>query len=490
MPALEIENEPETIARLLALCEQAQPLPAATLPAPVPSRPGAEPQPAPPNRLPVRTTSFIGRAANWPNCRNCWPRDQTRLLTLTGAGGCGKTRLALRVGEGMAHAYSHGVWLVELAALTDPRLLVREVASTFDLQENAERPLLAALADFLRPRQALLILDNCEHLVDVAARLAAALLQACPDLRILATSRENLAVPGEIVYPVQPLALPPALLGGRPGRADVEGYDAIRLFVERARAVLRLCPQRPERRPSPHLPAAGRHPPGYRTGRGLAAPAFTGGNRGPAGTQSRSACGRTADPPAPPPNPGRGHCVELPSARWRGAGAAAPSFHLWRRLVPGSRRRNRRGIAAPGPGGCAGAAATTDQQIPGDGGALRRKRTRYRFLEAIREFARQRLAESGEEAALADRHLAWFVALAERAEPRLKSAQQLFWLAALDQEQENFRAALSHSLARGSVEEGLRLVGAGPLLGDASPSGRRRPLGRRTALTQRRGAAS
>ncbi|MBK7204377.1 MAG: hypothetical protein IPH87_28335 [Anaerolineae bacterium] len=86
--------------------------------------------------------------------------------------------------------------------------------------------------------------------------------------------------------------------------------------------------------------------------------------------------------------------------------------------------------------------------------------TRYRFLEAIREFARQRLAESGEEAALADRHLAWFVALAERAEPRLKSAQQLFWLAVLDQEQENIRAALSHSLARGSVEEGLRLVGA------------------------------
>ncbi|MFZ2615902.1 MAG: AAA family ATPase, partial [Anaerolineae bacterium] len=211
VPAVEIENEPETIARLLALCEQAQPLPASSSPAPVPSRPGAEPQPVPPNRLPVQLTSFIGRVEELAELRELLAEGQTRLLTLTGAGGCGKTRLALRVGEGMAHAYSHGVWLVELAALTDPRLLVREVASTFDLQENAERPLLAALTDFLRPRQALLILDNCEHLVDAAAHLAAALLQVCPDLRILATSRENLAVPGEIVYPVQPLALPPAL---------------------------------------------------------------------------------------------------------------------------------------------------------------------------------------------------------------------------------------------------------------------------------------
>ncbi|MBK7204376.1 MAG: XRE family transcriptional regulator [Anaerolineae bacterium] len=120
VPAVEIENEPETIARLLALCEQAQPLPASSSPAPVPSRPGAEPQPVPPNRLPVQLTSFIGRAEELAELRELLADDQTRLLTLTGAGGCGKTRLALRVGEGMAHAYSHGVWLVELAADRPP----------------------------------------------------------------------------------------------------------------------------------------------------------------------------------------------------------------------------------------------------------------------------------------------------------------------------------------------------------------------------------
>lgn len=462
VPAMEIENEPETIARLLALCEQAQPLPAATLPAPVPSRPGAEPQPAPPNRLPVQLTSFIGRAEELAELRELLAEDQTRLLTLTGAGGCGKTRLALRVGEEVFPAYPSGVWLVELAALTDPRLLVREVASTFDLQENAERPLLAALADFLRPRQALLILDNCEHLVDVAAHLAATLLQACPDLRILATSRENLAVPGEIVYPVQPLALPPALLGGRPGRADVEGYDAIRLFVERARAVLRgfaLSDQN-----APAIARICQRLDGIPLGIELAAawlPLLS-----PEEIAARLE--RNLDLPA------GGRRTLLPRHQTLTA-AIAWSYHL----LAGEEQALLRRLSIFGGDWSLEAA----EEIAGDLppltqadvlGLLRRLinkslvtversaegGTRYRFLEAIREFARQRLAESGEEAALADRHLAWFVALAERAEPRLKSAQQLFWLAVLDQEQENIRAALTHSLTQGSVEEGLRLVGA------------------------------
>ncbi|MBI3958841.1 MAG: XRE family transcriptional regulator, partial [Chloroflexi bacterium] len=213
VPALDIQNEPETIARLLALCEQAQPLPADNPPGPVLSQPAPGAQPANRNHLPAQLTSFVGRREEVAELRDLLADRQTRLLTLTGAGGCGKTRLALRVGEEMAHAYSHGVWLVELAPLADPQLLVREVASTFDLRESTDHPLLSALADFLHPRQALLILDNCEHLVDMAAHLAATLLQACPTLQILATSRENLAIPGETNYPIHPLALPPALRG-------------------------------------------------------------------------------------------------------------------------------------------------------------------------------------------------------------------------------------------------------------------------------------
>src|SRR6266568_2759457 len=150
---------------------------------------------AQPNNLPVPRTSFIGRREQIQEVRRLLAR--TRLLTLTGAGGCGKTRLALRAAADVSDAYADGVWLVELAALTDPALVAQAVAQAVGVREVPGRDLTDTLVDHLRERASLLILDNCEHVVDAAAHVADALLRVCPRLRILATSREPLRSTGE-----------------------------------------------------------------------------------------------------------------------------------------------------------------------------------------------------------------------------------------------------------------------------------------------------
>src|SRR5206468_7819565 len=129
-----------------------------------------------------------------------------RLLTLVGTGGVGKTRLALRVAADVAARFPDGVWFVDLAPLADPVLVPRQLVSALGLRESADRPPLETAAEHLRAATALIVLDNCEHLIDACADLAARLLRGCPDLRILATSREVLAVPGEGVWPVPPLS--------------------------------------------------------------------------------------------------------------------------------------------------------------------------------------------------------------------------------------------------------------------------------------------
>ncbi|WP_052407651.1 ATP-binding protein [Allokutzneria albata] len=159
-----------------------------------------------------------------------------RLVTLIGPGGVGKTRLAIRVATGSRQGFQDGAWLVELAALEDPALLVQTVANALGIRDHSARSPMAALTDHLVDKQMLLVLDNCEHLLDACARLAGELLTASAGLRILATSRHVLAVPGEHVLPVLPLAVPSP---DQPlSSADAEQYDAVRLFVERATAVL------------------------------------------------------------------------------------------------------------------------------------------------------------------------------------------------------------------------------------------------------------
>ena len=191
VPALHLQQEPAIVEQLLALCT-ARALPAAVEPlAPAGPRPLASARPLVPSRLPAQLTSFVGRKEEMVEVCDLLRTQEVRLLTLTGAGGCGKTRLALRVGEKLADAYVHGAWLVELASLADPQLLIKTVAAAFELDERADEQLLATLTDFLQPCEALLILDNCEHLVDAAAQLAGALLRACPQLQILSHQPRN-----------------------------------------------------------------------------------------------------------------------------------------------------------------------------------------------------------------------------------------------------------------------------------------------------------
>src|SRR5262249_28862823 len=159
---------------------------------------------------------------------------RSRLVTLTGPGGCGKTRLALEVAGQLVEAYPDGVWLVEFAALAEPTLVPWSVAAALGGVEQPGQPLILPLTQFLHPRHLLLVLDNCEHLVEACAVLATALLRGCPHLRLLATSREGLAVAGERTHLVPSLTTPdPTHL---PPLADLAAYEAVALFLERAQA--------------------------------------------------------------------------------------------------------------------------------------------------------------------------------------------------------------------------------------------------------------
>jgi non-specific serine/threonine protein kinase len=181
----------------------------------------------PRHNLPLQLSSLVGREAELAAVTR--RLATARLLTLTGPGGVGKTRLALAAAEASRHAYAGGVWLVALDALADPALLPYAVAQAVGVREEPQRPLLATLADALSQRCLLLVLDSCEHLLDACAALAAALLRACPGVTVLATSRAPLAVAGEVVWQVPPLALP----DGAPG-LPAAPCAAVRLFVERA----------------------------------------------------------------------------------------------------------------------------------------------------------------------------------------------------------------------------------------------------------------
>src|SRR6516162_10331800 len=158
--------------------------------------------------LPAELTSFVGRRGELAEVRRLLA--DSRLVTLTGIGGVGKTRLALRAAAGLRRAFSDGVWLVQLDQLRDQTLVAQAVAGGLGLQDRAGYSPAAALAEYLSGRQLLLVLDNCEHLVDAAAKLAESLLRAAAGLQVLATSRESLTMTGESVQAVPPLPVPEA----------------------------------------------------------------------------------------------------------------------------------------------------------------------------------------------------------------------------------------------------------------------------------------
>ena len=292
--------------------------------------------------LPRQLTSFVGRDAEVAEVARLL--QEAPLVTLTGPGGVGKTRLALEAAGQTAGAWPDGVWLVELAPLAEPGLVPQAVAAALGVREVAGQPLAATLAERLRRRRLLLLLDNCEHVVDAAAPLAEGLLRACPAVHLLATSREPLGVPGETVFRVAPLAAPP--VGGAVAAAQLRAYPATRLFLERAAlrggAVARR--RRPRRRRGPGLPPAGRAPAGHRAGRRPAGRAGPRGAGRPAGAALPAAGRRQPHGAAPAADAARHAGLEPRPAHRPGAHALRPPGGVRRRV---RRSRRRRRSAAP-----------------------------------------------------------------------------------------------------------------------------------------------
>ena len=383
----------------------------------------------------------------------------TRILTLTGVGGSGKTRLALEVARDLLEAYPDGVWLVELAPLSEAALVPKAVAEALRVPERPAEPLADTLTEVLRGRQLLLILDNCEHLLEATAQLVDVLLDSCPRLRILATSREALGVEGEIRWLVPPLSVPEQ--GRTPSSEELEGYESVRLFVERAKgrdpsfslspknalAVTEIC-RRLEGIPLAIELAATRvgtlsiEQISERLTNSLKL--LTGGSK-----------------------------TQMPKQRTL-RGALDWSYELlseeekkfFARLSVFVGGWTLEAAEAVGAGGGAEEEDILDVLSGLVDKSLvvvrerQESRVRYRKLEPTRQYAREKLEEGDEGEEVRRRHAGFFLDLAEEAEPRLRGPEDTEWLERLEVEHDDLRAALSWALERGEAEVGLRLAGA------------------------------
>jgi predicted ATPase/DNA-binding SARP family transcriptional activator len=419
-----------------------------------------------PHNLPVQLTSLIGRQSELVEVGRLLIGDQSgrsrpkRLVTLVGVGGCGKTRLAIQAASEVLHAYPQGAWLVELAPLSDPLLVPQAALKALDLQAKSERPALEALADFLRPRQLLLVVDNCEHLIEACAQLIERLLRTCPHLNVLATSRERLDVPGEAVFYVPSLSTPEA--DQAMNVEKVSQYEAVQLFVERAAATL----------------------PGF---------VVTDENA----SAIAKVCRRLDGIPL---------AIELAAARLNVltvAGIAARLDDSFRLLTGGSRtalprhqtlraaidwsyallsqkeRIQLRRLAVFEGGWsleaaeaiCAGEEIEACEVLGLLSSLVNKslviaKRTphdevRYTMLETIRQYGREKLLAANEGDWASRQHLDYFLNFAERADRELRGSQSLAWTHRVKLEYDNLRAALEWSLgACQAVKPGVRLANA------------------------------
>jgi predicted ATPase/DNA-binding CsgD family transcriptional regulator len=407
-----------------------------------------------PGNLPAEVTSFVGRRHELTGIRRMLATS--RLVTLTGAGGVGKTRLAQRVGLDMRRAFPDGVWLVELAELRDPDLVAVTVAEALGVREESVSPGAPGLATFLGDQQALLILDNCEHLVAACADLAETLLRACPGLRILVTSRQALRIAGEATLTVHPLSVPGPDEPCSP--AELTRYESASLLVDRATAVL----------------------PGF---------AVTEANCTTVGALCQALEGMPL-------------AIELAVARLRvltleeilerltdryklltaGARNAPARQQTLRALIDWSwdlcsdQERllwSRLSVFSGGLELDAAEEVGADEILPADAildlvASLVEKsvivrtgdgpRARYRMLEVIREYGAARLAGAGEHDQVARRHCAWFARLAAYGDAHWVSPGQAELIMRLRDEQANLRVALEYAVTAGPAETALRFA--------------------------------
>ena len=442
------------------------PGPAGSAPAPGPAPAPEGPAPAARTNLRSPITSFVGRGDDLARITGAFAGS--RLVTLIGPGGAGKTRLAAEAAGRLLDRMPDGVWLAELAPVADPVDLPQAVLSLFGAREQRllAAPGTAAVAPLDRlveavgNRRLLLVADNCEHLVEAAAKLVDHLLARCPGLSVLATSREPLGIAGEVLHPVGPLAVPDADVAP----AQALSYPAVRLLADRGAAarpgftvdeatvgpVLRICRALDGMPLAIELAAARLH---------ALAPTQIAARLDDRfrllADGRRTAAGR--------------HQTLRAVIDWSWELLGPAEQVLLRRLSVfgggATLEAAERVCAGPGPAGPAAdevlyllaglVAKSLLVAADGDGDGVR-----YRMLETVRAYGAERLAEAGEDQALARAHAAWFLELAEAAEPELRRRDQLRWLDRLAAERDNLHAALRWATDSGDADTALRLAAA------------------------------
>ena len=390
------------------------------------------------HHMPAQLSSFVGREREQAQLEELLRKS--RLVTLTGPGGCGKTRLALRVAEGEAGRWPDGVWYTELVSVSDPALVPVTVAAALSVAEQPGKPVLHALADHLKSKQMLLVLDNCEHLVEACAALVHRLLQACSELRILTTSREALGLAGETVWRVPSLSVPDEVAALTV--PELLRHEAIRLFVERAAAasvgftltpenagtVVQICKRLDGLPLALELAAtrirfltvaeiADRLDHGFRM--------LTGGNR--------SALRR--------------HQTLRATLDWSYQLLSDEERLLWHRLsvFPSSFTLDAAEFVAAGPGIEPEAVLDLLGLLVGKSVVMiadQNRNTRYYLLETIRQFGYEKLLEAGEAAQVRQRYLEWYLSLATQIEPELCGADPLPAMARIAPDYDNMRMAM------------------------------------------------
>jgi predicted ATPase/DNA-binding SARP family transcriptional activator len=407
------------------------------------------------SNLPAPLTSLIGRETEQAELLERLSTMDCRLLTLVGTGGVGKTRLAVEVAAQLADEFPHGVWFVDLAPVVEATLIPHVVASALGVREEATQSLMLTLNHYLRDKALLLVLDNCEHLIEACAVLAESLLQASPQLKVLATSRESLRCDGEQVYPVPSLAQPdPTQL---PPLTALTQYPAVRLFSERAYAAGAIFTV------GAHNAQAIAHICWQLDGIPLALELA-------AAQTSAFSVIEIAE-----------RLVDRFRLLTKGKRTALPRQQTLRALVDWSydlltteeRRLWQRLSVFAGGWTLAAAEAICGYEpvpvtaIPALLSQLANKSLivsetpkRYRLLETLRQYGQERLQQTGEATVVSEKHLQFYWQLAEAAEPHLTGAEQPLWLQQLEVEHGNIQAALAWSIKSGSREAGVRLAGA------------------------------
>jgi predicted ATPase/DNA-binding SARP family transcriptional activator/DNA-binding CsgD family transcriptional regulator len=409
-----------------------------------------------PSTLPAPTTTFIGRERELSDVIGLL--SSARLLTLTGAGGTGKTRLALHAAAAVQRAYSDGVRVVELAAVADGALVSQAVATALQVREEPGRPIMATLLEALRERRLLLVLDNCEHLCSACAELAAALLSSCSHVRLLATSREPLGLGEELPWPVPALALPEP---GQPITAErVIEYDAVSLFLERARLM----------RPTFTLTADNaaavallcRRLDGMPLGIELAAARVT-------VLTPQEMADRLDDIFALLPEHRDPHLPHHRTLRaaidWSHMLLAEEERVLFRRLAvfAGGWTMEAAEAVCSGGGIVRGAILDLLARLVEQSLVVTREQEgamRFSQLETIRQYAAEKLELAGEADSLRRCHAGWCMTVSEAAVEAVKGPEQAKWFSLLETEHDNLRAALRWAIEVENAEVGLRTGGS------------------------------